>query len=387
MTHSCHSRTIVFTSLTSLCLYFVVILHAGCGPKTRTVAVEPANVSSQPPAAGASQPADLQGRPVVAVLMEIDQEVVTTSDVLTALAEPLQQLAQDQSPAQFRSRSEQLISQYLRQHTAEVLLLNEAKASLDQNETKQLEAQAQAHHEQLLRDCDKSPTRLHKMLREKGTTLDQELATFKRDLQVRIFLSRQFSRRINITRQDIVDYYDRHRRRYNTPRKVELLKIQVLTHKHAEPDQSPAQAQARARQIAQQAWDALAAGESFAVVAKKYSDTRRDQGGNWGLVDPSSLQEDSEKYAAQTLQVGRYSKVLDTQIGCSIIGIARIIPAQQESLDQVQEDIRRALWNSQYDRLYNQRINDLSQRAVITVSPAAMRLVVDLAQQRFSPAP
>jgi len=316
--------------------------------------------------------------------MEIDREVITTTDVLAALAEPLQQLARSE-PAQFRPRAEQLISQYLRQRTAEVLLLNEAEASLDENQTKQVEAQVRAYHEQLLRDCDKSPTRLHNMLRDKGTTLDAELAKFKRDLQVRVYLSRQFSRKISITRQDIVDYYNRHQTQYNTPGKVELLKIQVLTHKHAEPDESSDQAQARARQIAQQAWNALAAGQSFAAVAQKFSDTRRDQGGNWGLVDPLSLQEDSERHAAQTLRLGQYSKVLDTSIGCSIIGIARIIPARQEPLEQVQEQIRQALWSQKYERLYNQRIHDLGQRAVITVSPAAMRLVVNLAQQRFAP--
>ncbi|NIA08170.1 MAG: hypothetical protein GWP14_11150 [Actinobacteria bacterium] len=366
-------------------IWSFLVLYPGCGPKTRTVVVEPSNVSSQPPAAAASQPVELQGEPVAAVLMEIDQEVITTSDVLSALADRLQQLARSEPPAQFRPRAEQLVSRYLRQRTAEILLLNEAQSSLDENQTKQVEAQARAYHEQLLRNCEKSPTRLSKMLREKGTTLDAELAKFKRDLQVRVYLSRQFSRRINIARQDIVDYYNRHQQQYSTARKVELLKIQVLSHKRAEPGDSPDQAQVRARQIAQQAWNALAAGESFAAVARKFSDTRCDQGGNWGLVDPLSLQEDSERQAAQTLQVGQYSKVLDTSIGCSIIGLARVIPARQDSLEQVQEQIRRTLWAEQYDRLYNQRINDLSQRAVITVSPAAMRLVVDLAQQRFSP--
>ena len=370
---------------TVFCLCYFLFLHTGCGPKTSTVVVDSANTPSQSPTAVQPQPFELQGQPAVAVLMEIDQEVITTSDALTALAEPLQQLARDESPAQFRLGAEQLISRYLRQHTAETLLLNEAETSLDENQTKQVEAQAQAYYEQLLRDCDKSPTRLQKTLREKGTTLEAELAKFKRDLRVRVYLSRQFSRRISITRQDIVDYYNRHQQKYNTPGKVELLKVQILTHKHAEPDESFDQAQVRARQIAQQAWQELIAGESFAVTAQKYSDTRRDQGGNWGLVDPLSLQEDSERHAAQTLRIGQYSQVLDTSIGCSIIGIARIIPARQESLDQVQDQIRRTLWNDQYDRLYNQRINDLGQRAVITVSPAAMRLVVDLAQQRFAP--
>ena len=377
-----YSRTVIFASFTAGCLGCVLFLHAGCQPKTRTVVIEPS--SPLPPARRTqSQPADREGRPAAAVLMEIDEEVITTTDVLTTLAEPLQQLAQSQTSSQFRSGAEQLISSYLRQRTAEILLLNEAKTSLDDNENKQVEAQVQAYHEQLLRDCDKSPTRLQNMLREKGTTVEQEKDKFRRDLQVRIYLRRQFSRRIDITRQNIVDYYNSNQQQYYTPGKVQLLKIQVLTHKHTQPDDSADQARSRARQIAQQAWDELAGGTPFAEVAKKYSDTRAEQGGDWGLVDPMSLQDDSERHAAQTLRTSQYSRVLDTSIGSSIVGIADVIPARQESLDQVQEQIRRTLWNAQYDRLYNQRLNELGQRALITVSPAAMRLVVDLAQQQF----
>ena len=369
-------RTIFFASLTAL---FCI----GCGPKAGTVVVETPGAS--PSRSTQAQPVDPQGQPAVAVLMEVDQEIITTTDVLTALAEPLQQLARSESSAQFRPRAEQLISSYLRQRTAEILLLNEAKNSLSETETKQVELQAQAYHEQLLREADKSPTRLQNMLREKGTTLDTELANFKRDLQVRVYLRRQFSRRINITRQDIVDYYNRHQSQYNTPKKVQLLKIQVLDHKHAQPDDLADQSRDRVRQIAQQALDELTAGSSFVEVARKYSDTRADEGGDWGLVDPMSLQDESERLAAQTLQPSQCSQVLDTAIGCSIVGIAEVIPARQEPLDQVQEQIRKTVWNAQYDRLYNQRLNDLGQRAVITVSPAAMRLVVDQAQLRFGP--
>lgn len=383
MTNSHLLRTILTRIFTGLCLSSVFVFYTGCGPKTDTVPVETSDAS--PSAAPQPQPVDLQGQPTVAVLMEVDQEIITTTDVLTALSEPLQQLARSESSAQFRPSAEQLISRYLRQRTAEILLLNEAKNSLSETETKQVDAQAQAYHEQLLREADKSPTRLQNMLREKGTTLDQELANFKRDLQVRVYLRRQFSRRINITRQDIVDYYNRHQPQYNTPKKVQLLKIQVLHHKHAQPDDSPAQARTRVRQIAQQALDELTAGKSFVEVAREYSDTRADQGGDWGMVDPLSLQDESERLAAQTLQPSQCSQVLDTAIGCSIVGIADVVPARQEPLDQVQEQIRKAVWNAQYDRLYNQRLNDLGQRAVITVSPAAMRLVVDLAHQQFAP--
>jgi len=372
----------------TLCVWSALIWFAGCGNKPKAAVARPSQPALESPAAvQQSEPAQLQGEPAVAVLMEIDEEVITTADVLTALAKPLEELAHNAPAGQFRPQAEQLIGQYLRQQTAEILLLNEAKTSLSEEQNKRIEAQVEAHKEQLLRDCEKSPTLLQKKLREKGTTLEKELDNFKRDLQVRIFLSKQFASRINISRQDIVAYYNQHSQQYNTAKKVELLKIQVLGDKHSEAGQTPEQAQAQARQIAQQAWEELAAGTPFAEVARKYSDTRQNEGGNWGLVDPLSLEEDSERQAAQTLQAGQYSKVLDTEMGCSIIGVAKIIPAQQKSMEEVQEQIQQSLWNQEYKRLYDQRIAELGQRAVITVSPTAMRLVVDLAQRRFATTP
>ena len=370
--------------LVACCIWSVLVLCSGCGRKTKPAASVPSEASSEPRAAvQESEGVELQGEPAAAALMEIDEEVITTSDVLSALAEPLQQLGRNANPAQFRLQAEKLIGQFLRQRTGEILLLNKAQTSLNQNENAQIDARVQAYREQLLRDCSGSPTRLQRKLREQGTTLAEELDRFNRDLQIRIFLQRQFSSRIHISRQDIVAYYNQHRGQYNSPRKVELLKIQVLTHKHIEPGQTLQEAEDRVRQIAEQAWDELAGGEPFAAVAQKYSDSLRDQGGNWGPVDPLSLQDASERRAAQTLKAGEYSKVLDTEIGSCIVGVGKIIPAQQKSLEEVQEQIRQLLWNQQYNRLYNQRLSELSRRAVISVSPAAMQMVVDLAQRRF----
>ena len=368
----------------SLCVWSLLVSAAGCGAKAKVV-VAGASEPASPGSAGVQQyePVRLQGEPVAAVLMQIDQEVITTDDVLTALAEPLKELAGRESGDRFRQGAEMLTRQHLRQRMGETLLLNDAKNSLSDNENSQLEAQVQAYKEQLLRECDQSPTWLEKTMREKGTTLKEELDRFKRDLQVRIFLSREFSSRINISREDIVAYYNRHQQEYNTPRKVDLLQIVVLNHKHAEPGQTLQEVQEQTRQIAQQAWDELARGKSFGEVAQKYSDLRREQGGSWPNVDPSSLEDPLVRRAGETLAVGQFSEVIETEFGYCIVGIAKIVPAEQKSLEQVQEQIQQSLWNIEYDRLYNQRVTELTKRAVITVSPTAMGLVVDLAEQRF----
>ena len=364
----------------------MIVWSGGCGGKGRPEAedyTEPVEVQpiSTDPQQAAPEPA---GMPVGAVLMEVDQEVVTTADALAGLEAPLTELGQRYQGQQFRVQTEHLLVEYLRGRTAEILLLNEARKGLSEQQSNMVEARKEAYRAQLLRDSFNSQTRLDKRLRQEGKTLEGELERYERELQVRMFLSNEFANRISITRDDLVSYHQQQSQRYNTPKKVELLKIQVLDYKHSEDGASPEQVRQRCRARAQQAWQELGAGRPFSVVAMKYSDVRAEQGGNWGLVNPESLEEDSERRAAQTLEAGEYSKVLDTELGCCVVGVAQVIPAQQKPLEEVQEEIRQALWEKQYNRLYNQRLDELGQRAVISASPLALRMAVDLAEQRFT---
>lgn len=363
-----------------------VLLCFGCS-KTKEQSGQPAGQLQTIPLADNrtdEQSFLLQGEAIGAVLMEVEEEVVTTQDALQTLEKPLTELGKASAGEQFRQQTENLILQYLRGRMAEIVLLNEARNGLSEEEKTQIQNRRQAYGDRLLRECDGSRTRLRNKLAQQGTTLEAELDKFDRELQIRLFLTRQFTSRINITRQDIMDYYLQRSDQYNTPKKVELLKIQVLDHQHSQPDETSEQARQRVAERAQQAWNELAQGRPFSEVAGKYSDTRAAEGGNWGLVDPNSLRDETERRAADTLEPGKYSQVLQTELGCSIIAVGQVVPAQQRPLEEVQEEIRQALWQQQYNRLYSERLAELGRQAVISASPLAMKMAVDLAEQRFA---
>ena len=165
--------------------------------------------------------------------------------------------------------------------------------------------------------------------------------------------------------------------------KVELLKIQIITAKHSQSGEGLGEAQEQARQIAQEAWDELSGGGSFEQVARKYSDVYAEQGGNLGLVNPANLIEAKERQAIEKLKKGEYSGVLQNAPGYCIISIAKIIPASQTPLEEVQKDIEQTLGNEQYKRLRAQRVKELGRQVATTYSLSAKDLVLDLAQQQF----
>ncbi len=371
--------------------YLVLGLSAGMllgwagGCKSKPKEIEPAEpLAWQGIERQAPEPLAIEGQPLGGVLLKVGQEVITTSDALTALSEKLEELGKISRGLQFRLQAEQLIVQYLRSRMAEILLLHEAEEKLDEQGRILAQRQTEAYEQELLRVCDNSLTRLRKKLRAEGTTLEEELKNFRRGLVVRTYLRGEFASRINVNRQDIVDYYNQHHEQYNSPRKVELLKIQIITDKHFETGEGLSEAQDRSRQIAQDAWDELAKAVEFGQVARKYSDVRKDQGGNWGQVNPASLIEAKERDALQRLKVGEYSQVLENNLGYSIVAVAKIIPAWQTPLGEVQEEIRQQLWNKQYRRMENERLMELGRRAVITVSPLAMSLAMELAERRYA---
>ncbi len=358
----------------------------GCWSKAKEEAADPGEtvkmqvINNNEQEAG---PLVMEGQPVAAVLIQMEQEVITTSDVLSALAEPLEELGKISQGQQFRRQASQLIMQYLRGREADILLLNEAEEGLGEEGTRLVQGQTEAYRQKLLRDCNNSPTRLGKKLRAEGTTLEDKLKDYRRKLVIQTYLRSQFASRINITRQDIMDYYKQHHEQYNSPMRVELLKIQIKTAKHSQSGEGLVEAEERARQIAQEAWTKLSEGVEFGEVARKYSDVRKEQGGNWGEVNPASLIEAKEREAIERLKEGEYSGVLENALGYCIIGIAKIIPASKTPLEKVQEEIQQALWSKQYKRLESERLTELRREAVVTASPVAMRLTLDLAQQRF----
>ncbi len=358
-------------------------LVGGCWGKSKEQAAVPAERIERPVINNELEPVLTQGQPVIGVLTQVKQEVITTSDVLSDLAEPLTELGQQAQGQQFRNRAWQMIRRYLLLRREEILLLDEAEKGLDEGRKNWVQMQTEGYRQKLLRECNNSQTLLRNKLRAEGTTLEKELENYRRGLVVQIYRGVHFNSRINISRQDIVDYYKRHHERYKSPMKVELLKIQIITAKHSQSGEGLGEAQEQARQIAQEAWDELSGGGSFEQVARKYSDVYAEQGGNLGLVNPANLIEAKERQAIEKLKKGEYSGVLQNAPGYCIISIAKIIPASQTPLEEVQKDIEQTLGNEQYKRLRAQRVKELGRQVATTYSLSAKDLVLDLAQQQF----
>jgi peptidyl-prolyl cis-trans isomerase SurA len=208
----------------------------------------------------------------------------------------------------------------------------------------------------------KSPSsedEFQKRLKEKKISL----ADFKRDIRRSITLekvmNKEVSSKINVTDQDITDYYNAHKGEFNLiePR-YHLAQIMVTPapNPQAQNQNDKAQNEADARKKIQMISNRLDSGDDFATLAMKYSEDPETSGngGDLGTVPESGLKgtDPATRDAVMKLKPGQYSTIIGVvnpasrqALGFRIVKLVSKEPAGQRELSdpRVQQAIHAQL--------------------------------------------
>jgi peptidyl-prolyl cis-trans isomerase SurA len=188
------------------------------------------------------------------------------------------------------------------------------------------------------------------------------LADFKRDIRRSItvdkVMNKEVSSKINVTDQDISDYYKAHQGEFN---KIEpqyhLAQIMVTPapNPQAHNQNDKAQNEAEARKKVQMIANRLDSGDDFATLAMKYSEEPETSGngGDLGTTPESGLKgaDPATREAVMKLKPGQYSGVItvinpaNRLEGFRIVKLVSKEPAGQRELSdpRVQQAIRSQL--------------------------------------------
>jgi len=198
-----------------------------------------------------------------------------------------------------------------------------------------------------------------KRLKDKKITL----ADFKRDIRRSItvdkVMNKEVSSKINITDQDITDYFNAHKGEFNLIEPTyHLAQIMVTPapNPQAQNQNDKAQNEAEARKKVQMIANRLDSGDDFATLAMKYSEDPETSGngGDLGTVRESGLKETdpATRDAVMKLKPGQYSPVISVinpanrqAVGFRIVKLVSKEPAGQRELSdpRVQQAIRSQL--------------------------------------------
>jgi len=197
-------------------------------------------------------------------------------------------------------------------------------------------------------------------LKDKKITLDDFRRDLRRSLTVDKVLNKEVTSKINITDQDVNDYYNTHKGEFN------LIEPQYhLAQIYVSPLPNPqvhnlkndkAQNEADARKKIQMLANRLDSGDDFATLAMNYSEDSETSanGGDLGFTPESALQrtDPTTRDVVMKLKPGQYSPVISVQdpaskrvVGFRIVRLIAKEPAGQRELAEprVQQAIRTQL--------------------------------------------
>jgi peptidyl-prolyl cis-trans isomerase SurA len=161
-----------------------------------------------------------------------------------------------------------------------------------------------------------SPEDFTKRLQEKNITLDDFKRDLRRSLTVDKVVNKEITSKINVTDQDVSNYYNAHKPEFNLIEpQYHLARIVVTTTPNPQVHTSnKAQNDSEAKKKVQQVLSRLDIGDDFATLAMNYSEdpNTSGNGGDLGFTPQSGLQQtDPEtREAVLKLKPGQYSGVI-----------------------------------------------------------------------------
>jgi len=198
-----------------------------------------------------------------------------------------------------------------------------------------------------------------KRMQDRKITVADFKREIRRSLTVEKVMNKEVSSKINITDQDIIDYYNAHKADFNSIEpQYHLAQIMVTPSPNPQVhnQNDKAQNEADARKKIQMISNRLDSGDDFATLAMKYSEDPETagNGGDLGTVPESGLKgtDPATRDAVMRLKPGQYSPIVSVvnpatkqAVGFRIVKVVAKEPAGQRDLSdpRVQQAIRSQL--------------------------------------------
>jgi len=193
-----------------------------------------------------------------------------------------------------------------------------------------------------------TPDEFTKRLQERNITLDDFKRDLRKSLTVDKVMNKEITSKINVTDQDVANYYNAHKPEFNLIEpQFHLAQIVVSTVPNPQVrnlKNDKAQNDAEAHKKIQQILDRLDRGEDFATVAMNYSEDPETaaNGGDLGFTPQSGLQRTDPvtRDAVMKLKPGQYSGIITLTnpqskqpFGYRIVKLVSKEPAGQRELN------------------------------------------------------
>jgi len=192
----------------------------------------------------------------------------------------------------------------------------------------------------------------------KDERLKKRLDSYKRALLIRMFKEKIVAPQINLSENELKDYYKKHKKYYLTPIQYNLRLIKV-----------------KSKDSAEEIRDELLSGADFALLARKKSiaDSAK-RGGEIGWVSerrlPKRVREEIER-----LEPGEISPVMKKGADYVIVQLKEKKEGQPIPFTEVKERVKSALWREKFNDFLDNYMKKLRKVSRIEIDRNELRMV------------
>ena len=197
-------------------------------------------------------------------------------------------------------------------------------------------------------------------LAEDRISLEEFRKITRESLAIALLRRQEVGARVRVSPADVRAAYETNIDRYRVP---EMVHVRILALQAGRTEQERAVKRAEAERLR----TAIAAGESFAALAKAHSEgARAAEGGDLGWMEPSMLRPELAEVAAH-LPVGEVSGVIETPEEFFLIVVEGRRAASVRPFEEVRDEIEKELAREEEERLYRRWMDTLYHRHTVRV--------------------
>lgn len=301
---------------------------------------------------------------------QVNGRAIYASTFFEPIQDQLTALGRTHDAREFRIHAQQLIVGRLRQIVTDALIYGEAERDLNDAERAGLRQMLVQQREQWVREYGQGSVAVaeQRMLARHGMTLEDKLEDFRQEVVVRRYMQKRILPRINVTRHDIQRRYHERADVYNTPA-TRTVRVMMFARQSG----------------AQQAYEQLNQGSSFADVARRSTNLYKpDEGGLWGpIAADSGFRFEQLNEALNQLDVGEYSVVIPVEERFWIIKVESVAGGETRLLKDVQREIEEELRREQFQRYSEQHRNQLYRTGSYNPLEQMSETLLEIAISRY----
>lgn len=288
------------------------------------------------------------------IVAVVNDEVITQQDVNQLLAVLYAQYVRAFKGDELLQKMEELKANVLQQMVEDKLILSRAKELNIQVTEKEIEEKLE-----YIKSGFSSEKEFYGMLETQGITIGNLKDRYRDQIMMKKVVDYEIRSKINVLPSEASQYYEIHRSEFKIDEKRKVRHILIK----AEDDVGFELAKVEIDGI----YDRLKQGQDFSELAKEYSQgPNKETGGDMGYISRREMLTELDE-AIFSLNAGEFSSPIRSKIGYHILKVEDISHSGYLGLADVQDDIKKMLFQAKLKEKLEVWLAELRSKAYISL--------------------